>query len=182
MVWFYAATLLRVYLTLLLSVGYDVEFFLWFICSVAMIWSGNGNKSLVESLKDPIFIPSSSACCCLEFVTFFLFPSAKNEISYQLAIPDLKGAGIFDVFSILWLQVPFWRDDLSWISDVLWKKEKRSGDWMCSSAIILRFCTLILITVGFYSDFRIYGWRSHICSLVFRAAKVHLLKAIGLHI
>ena len=62
---------------------------------IAMIWSGKWQQINSRKFKRSYLFYSFLALLAFvvwNFVTFFLFPSTKNEISYQLAIPTFKGA------------------------------------------------------------------------------------------
>ena len=62
---------------------------------IAMIWSGKWQQVNSRKFKGSYLFYSFLALLAFvvwNFVTFFLFPSTKNEISYQLAIPTFKGA------------------------------------------------------------------------------------------
>ena len=65
---------------------------------IAMIWSGKWQQVNSRKFKGSYLFYSFLALLAFvvwNFVTFFLFPSTKNEISYQLAIPTFKGATAF---------------------------------------------------------------------------------------
>ena len=65
---------------------------------IAMIWSGKWQQINSRKFKGSYLFYSFLALLAFvvwNFVTFFLFPSTKNEISYQLAIPTFKGATAF---------------------------------------------------------------------------------------
>ena len=60
---------------------------------IAMIWSGKWQQVNSRKFKGSYLFYSFLALLAFvvwNFVTFFLFPSTKNEISYQLAIPTFK--------------------------------------------------------------------------------------------
>ena len=65
---------------------------------IAMIWSGKWQKINSRKFKGSYLFYSFLALLAFvawNFVTFFLFPPTRNEISYQLAAPNFKGATAF---------------------------------------------------------------------------------------
>ena len=65
---------------------------------IAMIWSGKWQKINSRKFKKSYLFYSFLALLAFvvwNFVTFFLFPPTRNEISYQHAAPTFTGATAF---------------------------------------------------------------------------------------
>lgn len=65
---------------------------------IAMIWSGKWQKINSRKFKGSYLFYSFLALLAFvawNFVTFFLFPPTRNEISYQHAAPTFTGATAF---------------------------------------------------------------------------------------
>lgn len=62
---------------------------------IAMIWSGKWQKINSRKFKGSYLFYSFLALLAWNFVTFFLFPPTRNEISYQHAAPTFTGATAF---------------------------------------------------------------------------------------
>ena len=65
---------------------------------IAMIWSGKWQKINSRKFKGSYLVYSFLALLAFvvwNFVTFFLFPPTRNEISYQHAAPTFTGATAF---------------------------------------------------------------------------------------
>lgn len=69
---------------------------------IAMIWSGKWQKINSRKFKGSYLFYSFLALLAFvvwNFVTFFLFPPTRNEISYSICCSDFyRGYSIFDVF------------------------------------------------------------------------------------
>ena len=69
---------------------------------IAMVWSGKWQQINSRKFKGSYLFYSFLALLAFviwNFVTFFLFPPTRNEISYQLDVPTFTGAtAFFDVF------------------------------------------------------------------------------------
>ena len=75
-----------------------LHFLVVLLALVAMIWSGkwqqiNSRKFKVSYLF--YFFLALLAFFVWNFITFFIFPSTQNEISYQLDLPTFTGATAF---------------------------------------------------------------------------------------
>ena len=75
-----------------------LNFLVVLLALVAMIWSGkwqqiNSRKFKVSYLF--YFFLALLAFFVWNFITFFIFPSTQNEISYQLDLPTFTGATAF---------------------------------------------------------------------------------------
>ena len=65
---------------------------------IAMIWSGKWQQINSRKFKGSYLFYSFLALLAFviwNFVTFYLFPSTKNEIAYQLDVPTFTGATAF---------------------------------------------------------------------------------------
>ncbi|VMX87977.1 metal-dependent CAAX amino terminal membrane protease family protein [Streptococcus pneumoniae] len=75
-----------------------LHFLVVFIAFFAMIWSGKWQKINSRKFKGSYLFYSFLALLAFvvwNFVTFFLFPPTRNEISYQHAAPTFTGATAF---------------------------------------------------------------------------------------
>ena len=71
---------------------------------IAMIWSGKWQQVNSRKFKGSYLFYSFLALLAFvvwNFVTFFLFPSTKNAISYQHAAPTFTGATAFLMYFFL---------------------------------------------------------------------------------
>lgn len=71
---------------------------------IAMIWSGKWQKINSRKFKGSYLFYSFLALLAFvvwNFVTFFLFPPTRNEISYQHAAPTFTGATAFLMYFFL---------------------------------------------------------------------------------
>ena len=98
------------------------------------------------------------------FVIFYLFPPTKNEIAYQLAIPTFTGATAFLMYFFYpVIAGPIFEEIIyrGLVMTALEKGKKWGLDVLGSAAL---FGILHISNHGWV--FLIYGWWSHICSLV----------------
>ncbi|CAK1609616.1 CPBP family intramembrane glutamic endopeptidase [Streptococcus oralis] len=75
-----------------------LNFLVVLLAIIVMIWSGKWQKINSRKFKGVYLFYSFLALLAFviwNFVTFYLFPPTKNEISYQLAIPTFTGATAF---------------------------------------------------------------------------------------
>ena len=75
-----------------------LHFLVILLAIIVMIWSGKWQKINSRKFKGVYLFYSFLALLAFviwNFVTFYLFPPTKNEISYQLAIPTFTGATAF---------------------------------------------------------------------------------------
>lgn len=71
---------------------------------IAMIWSGKWQQINSRKFKGSYLVYSFLALLAFvvwNFVTFFLFPPTRNEISYQHAAPTFTGATAFLMYFFL---------------------------------------------------------------------------------
>ena len=75
-----------------------LNFLVVLLAITVMVWSGKWQKINSRKFKGVYLFYSFLALLAFviwNFVTFYLFPPTKNEISYQLAIPTFTGATAF---------------------------------------------------------------------------------------
>ena len=75
-----------------------LNFLVVLLAIIVMVWSGKWQKINSRKFKGSYFFYSFLALLAFiiwNFVTFFIFPPTKNEISYQLATPIFTGATAF---------------------------------------------------------------------------------------
>lgn len=75
-----------------------LKFLVVLLALVAMIWSGKWQQINSRKFKGSYLFYSFLALLAFlvwNFVTFFIFPPTRNEISYQLSTPNFTGATAF---------------------------------------------------------------------------------------
>ena len=75
-----------------------LNFLVVLLAIIVMIWSGKWQKINSRKFKGSYLFYSFLALLAFviwNFVTFYLFPSTKNEIAYQLDVPTFTGATAF---------------------------------------------------------------------------------------
>jgi len=75
-----------------------LNFLVVLLALIAMIWSGKWQQINSRKFKGSYLFYSFLALLAFlvwNFVTFFIFPPTRNEISYQLSTPNFTGATAF---------------------------------------------------------------------------------------
>ena len=152
---------------------------------IAMIWSGKWQQINSRKFKGSYLFYSFLALLAFvvwNFVTFFLFPSTKNEISYQLAIPTFKGATAFLMYFFYpVIAGPIFEEMIyrGLVMTALEKWKKWGLDVLGSAAL---FGILHISNHGWVlTDFFVYMGSGLIMAIFFRATK-SIYWPIGLHI
>ena len=82
-----------------------LNFLVVLLAIIVMVWSGKWQKINSRKFRGFYLFYSFLALLAFviwNFVTFFIFPSTQNEISYQLDLPTFTGTTAFlCIFSIL---------------------------------------------------------------------------------
>ena len=162
-----------------------LHFLVVFIAFFAMIWSGKWQQINSRKFKGSYIFYSFLALLAFvvwNFVTFFLFPSTKNEISYQLAIPTFKGATAFLMYFFYpVIAGPIFEDMIyrGLVMTALEKWKKWGLDVLGSAAL---FGILHISNYGWVlTDFFVYMGGGIIFAVLFRVTK-SIYWPIGLHI
>ena len=152
---------------------------------IVMIWSGKWQKINSRKFKGSYLFYSFLALLAFvvwNFVTFFLFPSTKNEISYQLAIPTFKGATAFLMYFFYpVIAGPIFEEMIyrGLVMTALEKGKKWGLDVLGSAAL---FGILHISNHGWVlTDFFVYMGGGLILAVLFRVTK-SIYWPIGLHI
>ena len=152
---------------------------------IVMIWSGKWQKINSRKFKGSYLFYSFLALLAFvvwNFVTFFLFPSTKNEISYQLAIPTFKGATAFLMYFFYPVIAGPIFEEMIYRGLVMTalEKGKKWGLDVLGSAIL--FGILHISNHGWVlTDFFVYMGGGLIFAVLFRVTK-SIYWPIGLHI
>ncbi|COG68425.1 putative metal-dependent membrane protease [Streptococcus pneumoniae] len=152
---------------------------------IAMIWSGKWQKINSRKFKGSYLFYSFLALLAFvvwNFVTFFLFPPTKNEVSYQLSTPTFTGATAFLMYFFYpVIAGPIFEEIIyrGLVMTALEKGKKLELD-VLGSAIL--FGVLHISNHGWVlTDFFVYMGGGLIFAALFRATK-SIYWPIGLHI
>ena len=152
---------------------------------IAMIWSGKWQKINSRKFKKSYLFYSFLALLAFvvwNFVTFFLFPPTKNEISYQLDVPTFTGATAFLMYFFYpVIAGPIFEDMIyrGLVMTALEKGKKWGLDVLGSAAL---FGILHISNHGWVlTDFVFYMGGGLIFAVLFRVTK-SIYWPIGLHI
>ena len=162
-----------------------LHFLVVFIAFFAMVKSGKWQQINSRKFKGSYIFYSFLALLAFvvwNFVTFFLFPSTKNEISYQLAIPTFKGATAFLMYFFYPVIAGPIFEDMIYRGLVMTalEKGKKWGLDVLGSAIL--FGILHISSHGWVlTDFVFYMGGGLIFAVLFRMTK-SIYWPIGLHI
>ena len=152
---------------------------------IAMIWSGkwqqiNSRKFKVSYLF--YFFLALLAFFVWNFVTFFIFPSTQNEISYQLDLPTFTGPTAFLMYFFYpVIAGPIFEEMIyrGLVMTALEKGKKWGLDVLGSAAL---FGILHISSHGWVlTDFFVYMGGGLILAVLFRVTK-SIYWPIGLHI
>ena len=152
---------------------------------IAMIWSGKWQKINSRKFKGSYLFYSFLALLAFvvwNFVTFYLFPSTKNEIAYQLAAPNFKGATAFLMYFFYPVIAGPIFEEMIYRGLVMTalEKGKKWGLDVLGSAIL--FGILHISSHGWIlTDFFSYMGGGLIFAVLFRVTK-SIYWPIGLHI
>ena len=162
-----------------------LHFLVVLLALVAMIWSGkwqqiNSRKFKVSYLF--YFFLALLAFFVWNFVTFFIFPSTQNEISYQLDLPTFTGPTAFLMYFFYpVIAGPIFEEMIyrGLVMTALEKGKKWGLDMLGSAAL---FGILHISSHGWVlTDFFVYMGGGLIMAVFFRVTK-SIYWPIGLHI
>ena len=162
-----------------------LNFLVVLLALVAMIWSGkwqqiNSRKFKVSYLF--YFFLALLAFFVWNFVTFFIFPSTQNEISYQLDLPTFTGPTAFLMYFFYpVIAGPIFEEMIyrGLVMTALEKGKKWGLDVLGSAAL---FGILHISSHGWVlTDFFVYLGGGLIMAVFFRVTK-SIYWPIGLHI
>ena len=162
-----------------------LNFLVVLLALVAMIWSGkwqqiNSRKFKVSYLF--YFFLALLAFFVWNFVTFFIFPSTQNEISYQLDLPTFTGPTAFLMYFFYpVIAGPIFEEMIyrGLVMTALEKGKKWGLDVLGSAAL---FGILHISSHGWVlTDFFVYMGGGLIMAVFFRVTK-SIYWPIGLHI
>ena len=152
---------------------------------IVMIWSGKWQKINSRKFKGSYLFYSFLALLAFvawNFVTFFLFPPTRNEISYQHAAPTFTGATAFLMYFFYpVIAGPIFEDMIyrGLVMTALEKGKKWGLDVLGSAAL---FGILHISNHGWVlTDFVFYMGGGLIFAVLFRMTK-SIYWPIGLHI
>ena len=162
-----------------------LNFLVVLLALIAMIWSGkwqqiNSRKFKVSYLF--YFFLALLAFFVWNFVTFFIFPSTQNEISYQLDLPTFTGPTAFLMYFFYpVIAGPIFEEMIyrGLVMTALEKGKKWGLDVLGSAAL---FGILHISNHGWVlTDFFVYMGGGLIMAVFFRVTK-SIYWPIGLHI
>ena len=162
-----------------------LHFLVVLLALIAMIWSGkwqqiNSRKFKVSYLF--YFFLALLAFFVWNFVTFFIFPSTQNEISYQLDLPTFTGPTAFLMYFFYpVIAGPIFEEMIyrGLVMTALEKGKKWGLDVLGSAAL---FGILHISSHGWVlTDFFVYMGSGLIMAVFFRVTK-SIYWPIGLHI
>ena len=162
-----------------------LNFLVVLLALIAMIWSGkwqqiNRRKFKVSYLF--YFFLALLAFFVWNFVTFFIFPSTQNEISYQLDLPTFTGPTAFLMYFFYpVIAGPIFEEMIyrGLVMTALEKGKKWGLDVLGSAAL---FGILHISSHGWVlTDFFVYMGGGLIMAVFFRVTK-SIYWSIGLHI
>ena len=162
-----------------------LNFFVVLLALVAMIWSGKWQKINSRKFKVSYLFYSFLALLAFfvwNFVTFFIFPSTQNEISYQLDLPTFTGPTAFLMYFFYpVIAGPIFEEMIyrGLVMTALEKGKKWGLDVLGSAAL---FGILHISSHGWVlTDFFVYMGGGLIMAVFFRVTK-SIYWPIGLHI
>ena len=152
---------------------------------IAMVWSGKWQQINSRKFKGSYLFYSFLALLAFviwNFVTFFLFPPTRNEISYQLDVPTFTGATAFLMYFFYPVIAGPIFEDMIYRGLVMTalEKGKKWGLDVLGSAIL--FGILHISNHGWVlTDFFVYMGGGLIFAVLFRVTR-SIYWPIGLHI
>lgn len=162
-----------------------LHFLVVLLAIIIMIQSGKWQKINSRKFKGVYLFYSFLALLAFviwNFVTFYLFPPTKNEISYQLAIPTFTGATVFLMYFFYPVIAGPIFEEIIYRGLVMTalEKVKKWGLDVLGSAIL--FGILHISSHGWIlTDFVFYMGGGLIFAVLFRVTK-SIYWPIGLHI
>ena len=162
-----------------------LNFLVVLLALVAMIWSGKWQQINSRKFKVSYLFYSFLALLAFfvwNFVTFFIFPSTQNEISYQLDLPTFTGPTAFLMYFFYpVIAGPIFEEMIyrGLVMTALEKGKKWGLDVLGSAAL---FGILHISSYGWVlTDFFVYMGGGLIMAVFFRVTK-SIYWPIGLHI
>ena len=162
-----------------------LNFLVVLLAFIVMVWSGKWQKINSRKFRGFYLFYSFLALLAFvvwNFVTFFLFPPTRNEISYQHAAPTFTGATAFLMYFFYpVIAGPVFEDMIyrGLVMTALEKGKKWGLDVLGSAAL---FGILHISNHGWVlTDFFVYMGGGLIFAVLFRATK-SIYWPIGLHI
>ena len=162
-----------------------LNFLVVLLALVAMIWSGKWQQINSRKFKWSYlfyFFLALLAFFVWNFVTFFIFPSTQNEISYQLDLPTFTGLTAFLMYFFYpVIAGPIFEEMIyrGLVMTALEKGKKWGLDVLASAAL---FGILHISNHGWVlTDFFVYMGGGLIMAVFFRVTK-SIYWSIGLHI
>ena len=162
-----------------------LNFLVVLLAIIVMIQAGKWQKINSRKFKGAYLFYSFLALLAFviwNFVTFFLFPPTRNEISYQLAAPNFKGATAFLMYFFYpVIAGPIFEEIIyRGLVMIALEKGKKWGLDVLGSAIL--FGILHISSHGWIlTDFFFYMGGGLISAVLFRVTK-SIYWPIGLHI
>lgn len=162
-----------------------LNFLVVLLALIAMIWSGKWQKINSRKFKGSYLFYSFLALLAFvvwNFVTFFLFPPTRNEVSYQLSTPTFTGATAFLMYFFYPVIAGPIFEDMIYHGLVMTalEKGKKWGLDVLGSAVL--FGVSHISNHGWVlTDFVFYMGGGLIFAALFRATK-SIYWPIGLHI
>jgi len=162
-----------------------LNFLVVLLALIAMIWSGKWQQINSRKFKGSYLFYSFLALLAFfvwNFVTFFIFPSTQNEISYQLDLPTFTGSTAFLMYFFYpVIAGPIFEEMIyrGLVMTALEKGKKWGLDVLGSAAL---FGILHISSHGWVlTDFFVYMGGGLIMAVFFRVTK-SIYWSIGLHI
>ena len=162
-----------------------LHFLVVLLALIAMIWSGKWQQINSRKFKGSYLFYSFLALLAFfvwNFVTFFIFPSTQNEISYQLDVPTFTGPTAFLMYFFYpVIAGPIFEEMIyrGLVMTALEKGKKWGLDVLGSAAL---FGILHISSHGWVlTDFFVYMGGGLIMAVFFRVTK-SIYWSIGLHI
>ena len=162
-----------------------LHFLVVLLIFIAMIWSGKWQQINSRKFKVSYLFYSFLALLAFfvwNFVTFFIFPSTQNEISYQLDLPTFTGPTAFLMYFFYpVIAGPIFEEMIyrGLVMTALEKGKKWGLDVLGSAAL---FGILHISSHGWVlTDFFVYMGGGLIMAVFFRVTK-SIYWSIGLHI
>ena len=162
-----------------------LNFLVVLLAIIVMVWSGKWQKINSRKFKGSYLFYSFLALLAFvawNFVTFFLFSPTRNEISYQLAAPNFKGATAFLMYFFYPVIAGPIFEEMIYRGLVMTalEKGKKWGLDVLGSAVL--FGILHISNHGWVlTDFVFYMGGGLIFAVLFRTTK-SIYWPIGLHI
>ena len=162
-----------------------LNFLVVLLALIAMIWSGKWQQINSRKFKGSYLFYSFLALLAFfvwNFVTFFIFPSTQNEISYQLDLPTFTGPTAFLMYFFYPVIAGPIFEEMIYRGLVMTalEKGKKWGLDVLGSAVL--FGILHISSHGWVlTDFFVYMGGGLIMAVFFRVIK-SIYWPIGLHI